>query len=107
MPGTAGVGAPWIGRIFAANLAVLARRFEVFTGFHATFHLSNERSWKSARFDDYVRHNREQGRLILGLLQQKYGVFPSGSYPGRFLQFLHREDQDGTGNTESGRARQR
>ena len=34
-----------------------AKRFEIFTDLHATFHIGNEKSWKTNRYDDYLLHN--------------------------------------------------
>lgn len=89
--GDACIGADWIGRMMIANMAALARHFEVFTDLHATFHIGDDREWRSGRYEDYAAHNRSEVRMVLESLERDSGPFDRATYPGRFLRQLDPE----------------
>lgn len=60
--GTACIGAEKIGKVMLLNLIVYAQQFYEFRDSHLTFHLGNDRAWKSPDLSDYFHHN--EGELI-------------------------------------------
>ena len=88
--GTACIGTGWIGRVVITNLACFAERFKIFTDLHTTFHIGDDLSWKSGRFDDYLEHNKNQCRRILTDFDEKYGPLDRDRFPGRFFRLLER-----------------
>ena len=91
--GTACIGANWIGRVMITNMACFAKEFKIFEDLHLTFHIGNERLWKSGRFEDYTRHNREECERILINFEKKYGPFKRDEFPGRFFRLLEKEEK--------------
>lgn len=83
--GTACIGSGWIGRVMITNMAALAKKFAIFTGLHATFHIGNQRTWRLPQWDDYLEHNKNECRIILEEFDRKYGPFDRGKFPGRFF----------------------
>ena len=83
--GRACIGTDWIGRMMIANMAPLAKRFKVFRDLQMTFHIGNERVWKTDEFSDYAVHNKEECRKTLLEFDGKYGPFDRKGLPGRFL----------------------
>jgi len=88
--GTACIGTDWIGRVLVTNLAVVARRFRIFTDLHLTFHIGNEKSWKSDAYSDYLSHNRDECRKILEAFESELGPFDRAKIPGRFFRLLEK-----------------
>lgn len=86
--GTACIGTGWIGRVMITNMASLARRFEIFTELHTTFHIGNEKSWQTTEYNDYLRHNQDECRKILVHFERKFGTFDRDKMPGRFFRLL-------------------
>ena len=89
--GTACIGSGWIGRVMITNMAALAKKFAVFTDWHATFHIGNDKAWKATELDDYVEHNRNECRRILTEFDAKKGPFDRKGMPGRFFRKLDKE----------------
>lgn len=89
--GTACIGSGWIGRVMIANMAALAKKFAVFSDWHATFHIGNDKIWKASEFDDYIDHNRDECRRILTHFDEKKGPFDRNGFPGKFFLKLERE----------------
>ena len=90
--GTACIGTGWIGRVLITNMACLAKRFKIFNDLHLTFHIGDERSWKSPQFDDYLAHNMNECKKILMDFEKKYGTFDRDELPGRFLRKLEKSN---------------
>lgn len=88
--GTACIGTGWIGRVLITNMAAFARRFKIFTDLHLTFHIGNEKSWKSGDYNDYLQHNRNECRKILETFEKELGPFDRTKIPGRFFRLLER-----------------
>ncbi len=64
------IGANWIGRMLICNLLAYANHPAILTDAHLTFHLGDDRSWKTAENIDFDRHNEAQvGKLMLALHQ--------------------------------------
>jgi hypothetical protein len=89
--GTACIGTGWIGRVMIANMASLSQRFKIFTDLHATFHIGNEKSWKTDEYNDYLLHNQGECLRILTGFEQEFGPFDRDKIPGRFLRLLKKE----------------
>ena len=83
--GNACIRTGWIGRMMIANLAALAKRFKVFKDLHITFHIGNERVWKTDEFSDYAVHNKEECRKTLLEFDGKYGPFDRKGFLVRSL----------------------
>ncbi len=83
--GTACIGSGWIGRVMIINMTSLAKKFKLFPNFHMTFHIGNERRWKSDRYNDYLEHNKNQCKEILIKFETLYGPFDREKLPGRFF----------------------
>lgn len=58
--GTACIGANWIGRVIITNLLAQTEDFKVFETPDLTFHIGDDRSWKTVRFEDYDKHNESE-----------------------------------------------
>jgi hypothetical protein len=86
--GSACIGAGWIGRVMITNLAALAKKFEIFTGLHATFHIGNRKTWQAPQWVDYLEHNRNECRIVLEEFDRTYGPFDRSQLPGRFFPLL-------------------
>jgi hypothetical protein len=86
--GTVCIGSGWFGRAMIINMAALAKKFEVFTELHITFHIGNNKAWQSPQFDDYLQHNKNECRKVLTEFDQKYGPFDRQELPGRFFSRL-------------------
>jgi len=83
--GNACIGSDWIGRMMIANMASLAKRFQVFKQLQATFHIGNDKAWSAAAFRDYAEHNKKECRKTLEAFDRLYGPFDRRSLPGKFL----------------------
>lgn len=84
--GNACIGTDWIGRMMIANMATLAKQFKIFDDMQMTFHIGDERVWRSDDFSDYARHNKEECRKTLLEFDKKYGPFDRKKLPGKFLR---------------------
>jgi hypothetical protein len=82
------IGTDWIGRMMITNMAALARRFKVFQDLQATFHIGDERVWKTGEFSDYAEHNKNECRKTLEKFDKEYGPFDRKRLPGRFFSKL-------------------
>ena len=70
--GSACVGANWIGRVLICNLMAFSDKFFLEKEAHLTFHLGDDRSWKTARNADFDEHNeRELAKLMVALREQQ------------------------------------
>ena len=86
--GAACIGTGWIGRVMITNMAVFARQFKIFTDLHLTFHIGNDKAWKSGTYNDYLQHNRNECRKILEKFESELGPFDRAKIPGRFFRLL-------------------
>jgi hypothetical protein len=84
--GTACIGSGWIGRIMIINLACLAKKFHIFSDFHLTFHIGNQKIWRDSSFRDYTIHNRREGKQILDYFDQTKGPLARDTIPGSFYR---------------------
>ena len=91
--GTVCIGTNWIGRSMIANLSSAAKRFEIFTDLRLTFHIGDERPWKSNQLDDYARHNRDECEGILLHFEKKYGAFDRKKFPGVIFRHLKKSKE--------------
>ncbi len=79
------LGAPRVGLALLANLIAFAGNFAEFKDEQLTFHLGDDRSWRSWRPSDYERHNTRELMAVLARLEQAQGAFPRHTPPGAFL----------------------
>ena len=85
------IGTGWFGRVMLTNMACFARQFKVFEELHLTFHIGNEKTWKTPQFEDYTEHNQAECKRILLDFDKKYGPFRRDQIPGHFLTLLKKE----------------
>jgi len=78
------IGAPHIGQILYANLAMEARRFREFKDLHLTFHVGDDRGWVRRKYADYWEHNRRQLEAVLQNLESRHGRMNRRRPPGLF-----------------------
>jgi hypothetical protein len=64
------IGAIFIGKILAWNLAIFSDNFYVFKDLHATFHIGKDRIWQSVELEDYKTHNQLQAIEVLKDLEK-------------------------------------
>ena len=83
--GTACIGTGWIGRVMISNMSCFSKKFEIFKDLHATFHIGNDRVWRSEHLNEYLEHNKNECKKILLEFEEKYGPFDRNKFPGRFL----------------------
>jgi len=67
------VGSNWVGWSFLTNLICFSRKMKIFDNLHLTFHIGEERIWKSAKFDDYSQFNYRQYKIISEKLESEIG----------------------------------
>jgi hypothetical protein len=91
--GTTCIGTGWFGRVMITNMASLAQRFKIFTDLHLTFHIGNEKLWKSEKYSDYLHHNLDECRKILEAFERELGPFDRAEIPGRFFHLLKKDSQ--------------
>lgn len=58
--GNACIGAAKIGKVMLLNLMIHGKNFYEFRDWHLTFHLGNDRAWKSPELQDYFDHNESE-----------------------------------------------
>jgi hypothetical protein len=58
--GTACIGAAKVGKVILLNLIYHAANFIEHNDLHLTFHLGNDRFWKSPGLEDYFEHNESE-----------------------------------------------
>jgi hypothetical protein len=71
--GNACIGAARVDEVLALNLIYQAQKFKRFADLHLTFHIGNDRVWKSANQADYFAHNESELDRVLkhyNVLQQ-------------------------------------
>ena len=83
--GTVCIGAPRADLTLISNMVAFATRFKEFKDQQLTFHLGNERAWRSTAFSDYADHNTRETLRILSELETERGPFDRSSPPGSFL----------------------
>ena len=69
------LGINWVGRVLLWNLCVHAKRFHEFKDLHLTFHLGNDKVWKSDIYDDYRAFNEAEARKVFRNLETNHGQF--------------------------------
>jgi hypothetical protein len=68
------LGVPPVGWALLLNLVAFAERFRVFKNLHATFHLGDDRPWKSDRLTDLREFNRREAKGALLELEREIPV---------------------------------
>ncbi|MFZ2196370.1 MAG: hypothetical protein WAV13_01465, partial [Thermodesulfovibrionales bacterium] len=63
------VGANLIGTVLLFNLLCTSRNFMEFKNEHLTFHLGDDREWKTGEYSDYAAHNLRQTEKIISELK--------------------------------------
>ncbi len=67
-PSTACIGANWIGRVLISNLILHSKKFKLFKHKHLTFHIGDDRSWKTKDYQGYDRNNE---LALIDMLKKK------------------------------------
>ncbi|UCC54422.1 MAG: hypothetical protein JSV68_10735 [Anaerolineaceae bacterium] len=67
------LGIRFVGRVLLWNLVCHARQFREFKDLHVTFHLGNEKTWRSDQYIDYARYNEREAMNVLATLEAKHG----------------------------------
>jgi hypothetical protein len=88
--GTACVGANWIGRVLITNVICYSTKFDVFEDLHLTFHIGDDRSWKTKENLDYDEYNETELHKILIEYKQK-GLFHNKPFVDGFLRDIERK----------------
>jgi len=88
--GTACIGSGWIGRVLLTNLACMGKKFNIFKDLHVTFHIGDDKVWKSEEYMDYLYHNRSECERIMIEFEKKYDAFNRKEIPGRFFKLLEK-----------------
>lgn len=71
--GTTCIGLNWVGRVLIWNLLWHGNRFKEFKDEHLTFHIGNDKIWKSQRFSDYIIRNKREALKALSELEAENG----------------------------------
>lgn len=87
--GSVCIGVPRADLALISSMVAFATHFREFKNQHLTFHLGNERAWRSTTFADYADHNTTEALRILSELETERSPFDRTSPPGSFL-FKHR-----------------
>ena len=66
------IGAPFVGRSLAWNMALLAKNFKEFKDFHMTFHIGTDKPWKDGRYADYIEFNKGEATKTWKALKAKF-----------------------------------
>lgn len=69
------IGMQGVGLALALNLRSLCQPFELFKDVHLTFHLGNDKSWRSDIYDDLRSHNISELDKIIDELEVTHGEF--------------------------------
>lgn len=64
------IGANWIGRSLICNLLAFSENPLILTDAHLTFHLGDDRSWKTLDYIDYDEHNESCVAETIGHIEQ-------------------------------------
>jgi hypothetical protein len=59
------IGTGRVGAVLAVNLIYNAKKFKEFTDLHATFHIGNDKVWKSPHLNEYFQHNQNELKKVL------------------------------------------
>lgn len=69
------IGINWVGRVLLWNLIGHSQNFREFKDTHLTFHIGNDKSWKSDDYFDYAGHNKQEALNVLVELEKQCGPF--------------------------------
>ena len=58
------IGANWIGRVLVWNLFVYANKFKEFSRANLTFHVGDDKVWKSDKLNDYYKFNFKEAQAV-------------------------------------------
>ncbi|HOP46456.1 MAG TPA: hypothetical protein PK874_02230 [Desulfobacteraceae bacterium] len=59
------IGTGRIGAVLAVNLIYNAKQFKEFTDLHVTFHIGNDKVWKSRKLNEYLLYNENELKKVL------------------------------------------
>jgi len=76
--GLACIGVEKIGKILLLNLIFHATKFYEFRDLHLTFHLGNDRAWKSPELSDYLAHNEAE---LIRIFKHYAAIKPLPQHP--------------------------
>jgi len=75
------IGANWVGTILLANLMVHAKQFTIIRDAHLTFHIGDNKDWKSDSNSEYRLFNRQQAREAVDTMNRKHGPLDRNRFP--------------------------
>lgn len=81
------IGANWVGRVLLCNLFAYAQSPKILTDQHITFHLGDDRSWKTSDNAQFDHHNAKQLMHLFTVLDQQ-GVINSSEVVAASVQSL-------------------
>ena len=84
------LGAPGVGHALLLNLACHAKRFTEFKDLHLTFHIGNDKVWKSGDYADYVEFGRRQVDRVVETLERAFGPIEAIPAAAAYLPFWRR-----------------
>ena len=87
------IGANWIGRVLICNLLAFAEKPKIIKDGHLTFHLGDDRSWKTTANIDFDEHNETQVSKLMGALHQQ-GLCNKHPLLEQSFQEFHLKTQD-------------
>ncbi len=91
--GTVCVGINWVGRALICNLACHSKNFKEFKDQHLTFHIGNDRIWKSNEYIDYRVHNKSELIRALTKLKKEYGHLDRKGSVSPYLADIKRDEK--------------
>jgi len=100
--GKAVIGANWIGRVLISNLICHAKRFNVFEDLHLTFHIGDDRSWKTPENSAFDNHNEKELHRIL-LDYKNRGLVDGKPLVKKFLHQIEHPPQTQLNQTSKAR----
>jgi len=96
------IGMNWVGRVLLWNLICHSQKFNEFKNAHLTFHLGNDKRWKSYGYSDYAAHNKREALKVLAELERQCGPFDKTKpiYPYIHDAIAEESDIRGGGGSE-------
>jgi hypothetical protein len=88
--GTVCIGARYIGFILYLNLLATSTHFQEVKDAHFTFHIGDNRVWKTEKNEPYLVHNRIEAQAAVQRLRELTGPFKNTTPVGKFLLSRYR-----------------
>lgn len=82
------IGVSLVGRVLLFNAFCHSGKFKEFRDEHLTFHIGDERSWKSGGFSDYAAYNLREALCVTRELEKEFGPLGKNPFLAPFVQDL-------------------